>query len=259
MSPPRSIRADELEAEPPASVEAMPWQAFAEFYYHHHRPGEHVSIVGPTGSGKSVLGVCLAQIDGAHKAANKRPAAVTIFETKPRDRTMSALKWPIVRGPKEWPPGYGKEHVIVWPKVSDPRGAAQKKRALIEPIMREIYLEGGQTVYIDEAAYFEEPLPDGMGLRSLMSEYWTSARSLDLSLIAATQRPRRVSRAMWSEPAWVFIFRLRDLDDLKRVGEIAGNRDELEQAHAHLGGHEFLVIYSPRGGERRIFASRVGV
>ena len=258
MSPRPSSRAAALEQEPPASVEALPWERFAELYYRAHRPGEHVSIVGPTGSGKSVLGVCLSQIDGAHRAANKRPAAVTIFETKPRDRTVSALGWPIIRGPKEWPPGYGKEHVVVWPRVASPTGAAQRKRAIIEPIMREIYLEGGQTVYIDEAAYFEEPLPDGMGLRSLMSEYWTSARSLDLSLIAATQRPRNVSRAMWSEPAWVFIFRLRDLDDLKRVGEIAGDRDELERAHAHLGGHEFLCIYNPRGGERRILASKVG-
>ena len=213
-----------------------------------------MSFVGPTGSGKSVLGVCLAQILGSRKARDKRPARVTIFATKPRDRTISALGWPTI---KDWPPPYGQEHVVVWPKSSDPQTAAIRKRQVIAPIMRSIYQEGGQTAYVDEAAYFEERPPSGLGLASLMGEFWLSARSLDLTLIAGTQRPRNVSRAMWSEPTWLFVFRVHDLDDLKRVGEIAGSRAELEAAVAHLAGHEFVCVYRPRGGERQIFASRV--
>ena len=216
-----------------------------------------MSIVGPTGSGKSVLGVCLVQLLGAKPARDRRPARVTVFATKPRDRTVAALKWKVIRSAREWPPGYGDEHVVVWPRVADPQHAAIRKRATFEPIMRAIYQEGGQTLYVDEAAYFEERPPSGLGLAPLMSEYWTSARSLDLTLIAGTQRPRNVSRAMWSEPTWLFVFRVHDLDDLRRVGEIAGDRDELEAAVRHLGGHEFICVYRPRAGERVMIASRV--
>lgn len=243
-------------------MEVLTWPVFAERFFDQHRPGEHVSIVGPTGSGKSVLGAMLARILGLRKqpgdqAGHRRPAKVTVFATKPRDQTISGLGWKVIRSPREWPPGHGDEHVIVWPRPPDPQTASVRKRQIFEPIMRQIYQEGRQTLYVDEAATFEERLPTGLGLRPLMAEFWQSARSLDLTLVAGTQRPRNVSRAMWSEPAWLFVFRLHDLDDLKRVGEISGDRDQLTAAVEHLGGHEFIAVHRPRAGHREMYASKV--
>lgn len=235
-------------------ITVVEWPAFAEFFARTHRQGEHVSIVGPNGSGKSVLGLELCKLIGTRTGRDRRPEHVVVFATKPRDRTVSALGWPVV---KEWPPGYGQEHVVVWPRPRDPQTRAAAQRRVFGPIMRAIYHEGGQTVFIDEAAYFERPLPNGLGLGPTMDEYWMSARALDLSLIAGTQRPRMVTRSMWSEPAWVFIFRIDDHDDMRRVAELGGGRRELADAIERLGGHEFLVVHRPRGSGRELYVSRV--
>lgn len=55
----------------------------------------------------------------------------------------------------------------------------------------------------------------------------------------------------------MFVFRLEDEDDLKRVAQIGG-REQLEQIHDGLGGHEFVCVHRPRGGTRGYYVSRVG-
>jgi len=91
-----------------------------------------------------------------------------------------------------------------------------------------------------------------------MEEFWTTARSSKLTLIAGTQRPRHVTRSMWSEPSWVFVFPPDDRDDLRRVAELSGRRQEVMEAADRLGGHEFLCIRRQRGGGRELYVSRVG-
>jgi energy-coupling factor transporter ATP-binding protein EcfA2 len=244
-----------VAAEPVVAPTVLRWDDFARFFRSKHRAGEHVAIVGPTGSGKTVLELELAKIIGSRPASDGRPSRVVIFGTKPRDRTLSALGWPVIR---EWPPHYGQEHVIVWPRPRDVQTAARRQARVFREVMRAIYREGGQTVCIDEVADFEESESSGgFGLGGVIAQYWRAARALDLTLIAATQRPRNVGRGMWSEPTWVCVFRVDDEDDFKRVREL-GDRDSLEAIHDRLGGHEFVCVYRPRGGERAYIVSRVG-
>jgi energy-coupling factor transporter ATP-binding protein EcfA2 len=237
-----------------AAPTVIPWEAFSQVFAGAHKQGEHVAIVGPTGSGKSVLELELAKIIGARTTRQGKPASVTVLATKPRDDTVAGLGWPVL---KSWPPSYGQEHNIVWPKARTPSTAARDQRKVFGPLLDAIYHEGGQAVVIDEAAYFERPLPKGLGLAPTLEQYWSSARSLKLTLVAATQRPRLVSRSMWSEPSWVFVFRPEDRDDLKRVAELSGRRDEVLELTELLGGFEFLAVRRQRAGQRELYVSRV--
>lgn len=251
--PVRHVRDEDRSA--PISI--VRWEKFIPIFSSNHKQGEHVAIVGQTGSGKSVLGLSLCKVIARRRGRDGRPTRVVVLGTKPRDDTMKALvgDWPIV---KKWPPSYGQEHCIVWPRGSTPDKMVARQRATFRPLLDTIYHEGGQTLYIDEAGHFETPPPKGLGLETTMEQYWTSARSLKVTLIAGTQRPRHVSRSMWSEPSWIFIFAPDDEDDLRRVAELSGAKNSVLSVAAALGPHEFLCVRRQRGNDKRLYVSKVG-
>lgn len=248
------------ELRHPVEPEVLYWDQFSEMFAEAYQQGEHVSLVGPTGSGKSVTGVELCKVIGARKARDGRPARVIVLADKPRDDTLMRLhtegmqkrpqEWQII---KEWPPAYGQEHCIIWPRTADEK----RQAAIFRPVLEAVYQEGGQAVYIDEAAYFSDPPPDGLGLRAKLGKFWRAARSNKAAVIAGTQRPCSVPRLMWSEPSWVFVFAVEDEEDLKRVAQLSGQPLAVWRAVPHLGGHEFLCIRRQRGGSRGLYVSRV--
>jgi energy-coupling factor transporter ATP-binding protein EcfA2 len=259
--PGRSYTMEELRNPPKPNV--IEWDEFAVMFSRAHKQGEHIALVGPNGTGKTQLGVELCKIIGARTGRDGRPSRVTILNFKPRDDTVSAIQkngdWPTI---KEWPPGFGQEHCVVWPRGGPPSTAAKRHRAIFIPLLDTIYAEGGQTVYIPEAAYFERPPPAGLGMGGTMEQFWSTARSLKLTVISDTQRPRQVTRLMWSEPAWLCVFHVDDNDDLKRVAEMSGRQIEVWGVVPKLGGHEFLCIRRQRGkGQevRELYVSRVDV
>jgi energy-coupling factor transporter ATP-binding protein EcfA2 len=227
-------------------------------FFQAHKQGEHVSLVGATGSGKSVCAVELCKVIGKRKATDGRPSRVTVLADKPRDDTIMRLHkrdgWPII---KKWPPSYGQEHVIVWPRGGTPSQEVKRHRAVFLPLLEHIYVEGGQTVMIDEAAYFEDTAPSGLGMRGTMSKFWRAARSNRVSMVAGTQRPTHVSRLMWSEPSWLFIFTVEDDEDLKRVAQLSGRKQDVWRIVPKLGGHEFLCVRRQRDGRHSLYVSRV--
>lgn len=263
--PGRSYAADELPE--PTDPQVIAWPQFAVMFSRAHKQGENVAIVGPTGSGKTQLGLGLCEIIGARQGADRRPTRVVILNFKPRDDTLTRLQvkgkatgeWKTI---KSWPPSYGEEHVVVWPRSSSASQGARRHRAVFLPLIDTIYAEGGQTVYIPEAAYFERNPPSGLGMGGTMEQLWSTSRSLKLTVISDTQRPRQVTRLMWSEPAWLMVFHIDDEDDLKRVAEMSGRKGDVWRIVPKLGGHEFLCIRRQKtmGADvREIYVSRVDV
>ncbi len=189
-----------------------------------------------------MLALLLLEARGKRTTVKGRPVSITVLAIKPSDKTLSMLDWPRMRDLSEWPPPYGKEQVILWPTYGDPATVAARQRAIFEPALREIMSSGNQIVYIDETAYFEEPLPNGLGLHALINQFWYMSRANNVSLMAGTQRPRRVSRSMWSEPYWLVIFRPEDEDDLKRVAQLSGFKQTVLDVVPTLGAHEFLLL-----------------
>ena len=222
-----------------------------------HRAGEHIAIVGINGSGKTQLGIALCQLLGSRTGKDGRPARVVILNFKPRDDTVSAIQskheWQTI---KEWPPSYGEEHCVVWPRGVTASQAARRHRAVFLPLLDRVYAEGGQTVYVPEAAYFERRQPHGLGMGPTMEQFWSSARSNKITMISDTQRPRAVTRLMWSEPKWIFIFHIRDRDDIKRVAEISGQELAVWNIVPKLGEYEFLCVRRQEKAEG-LYVSRV--
>lgn len=245
----------------PQAVPRVPWGEVLSYFAREHELGQHVATEGPNGSGKSVLMLELLKERGKRLTTHRRPVSITVLEGKTRDRTVQQLiavdGWKRITAAKDWPPGYGDEHCVVWPKGGSTTSAISLQSRMFAAVLEEAFDSGNQILYIDEAAYFETARPRGLGLGALMDRYWREARSNGVSLFAGTQRPVRVSRSMWSEPYWLFIFRPEDEDDLKRVAQLSGYKQLVLDVVPALGPHEFLMLR--RRPERAAMISQVEI
>lgn len=197
------------------------------------KPGvEHISIVGPTGSGKSNF-----QTYVLRKRCEMRGSYAMVIATKPADSTLRKMHWPIVR---RYPPEYGKhERFILWPETS--RNEFESKvlqHKTIRTALTDIWQPDSNTIVaFDEIAYVEQELK----LKTLIERYWREGRSLGITVVATTQRPRNVSRYMWSEPTWLVAFRPDDEDEARRVAEIIGGRRSFTDPLLSLHEYEFII------------------
>lgn len=237
----RRVDADDFDDD-------APWAAWSSFESEFQSAwatnadgqAQHVTLVGPNGQGKSALALRLLR-----RRAELRDSHVVVIATKPRDRVLSSLArqpgWKIVR---TWPPGYGQRTVIYWPPFGDVRTVTARHRDQVGEVLAEIFSEGNRVVYFDEAYY----LADDLGAEPIMRKMWQMGRSQNIIVVAGTQRPVAVPRAMFSECSWFFAFRTTDEDELRRVSEIGGaDTRTLRAIMRTLRPHEFVAAQTRTG------------
>lgn len=194
---------------------------------------QHIAIEGPSGSGKSMFQVYVAQ-----KRVELRGSHVMVVATKPADSTLKELGWPIIR---QYPPDFNdRKNFILWPPT--PRDEEQAKTIQRETIRKALidkwHEESNFIVVFDEIAYLEDELK----LKTLISRYWREGRALGISIVATTQRPRNVTRYMWSEPSWLVAFQPNDEEEADRVAQILGGRKIYRDALMNLEEFQFIIV-----------------
>ena len=216
------------------SIKTLSWTLFKERFFEDWEQGEHVSIIGPTGQGKTTLSLELL----------RRRDHVVAFATKPEDEQLKGLGWKRI---KEWPPPPLLHKVLLWPRMREFEDVSTQKKVFKEALAR-IFTTGGWAVYFDETWYFTNVLKLG----PLLELFWVQGRSLNISVIAGTQRPAYVPLLMYDQATHLFFFRDNDESNLRRISGIGWlNRSEIMKEVASLPRHHFLYINS-RTGERII-------
>jgi len=210
--------------------------------------GEHVSLIGPTGSGKSTLEAAILPLR----------QYVILFATKPsgRDDTLNALTrekangrkvWKVVTDVKALPkpaavrPGIN-DKVLFWPKYKTPSDVHNQAFQLWAAT-QQAFLDGGWTLAVDETSVWVD-----RGLKSQLVELWKQARSLKVSLIAGTQRPANVPLEMYDQATHVFFWRDNDERNLKRISGMNGLNARLIRATVSTLEHHQVLYINTRTG-----------
>lgn len=223
----------------------VPWEELGpDFLEAWGRPNgqfqpEHLEILGPTGSGKSYFEKWILV-----ERAKMRGSAVVILLTKPADTTILSMNWPVVT---KWPPNEwnSKNRQVVYHAGSAglSKAARERQAEKVEDLLDKLWHPDANVILaVDEIAYVEQEL----GLRTHMTTYYREARTLGITIVASTQRPAGVSRAVHSESAWTVAFAPKDEDDAERVAQILGNKRHYREVLNDLDREkrEFLLLHN---------------
>lgn len=256
-------------AGPRASTHELPLTPWSDFMASWDwRQGEHVSVVGPTGTGKTTL---IRALMPKRYAAG---GAVVVLATKSRDDNLAAWArhdrltivddWP-PRPPRPWRPPRpivlpdGREldwryRIMLWPRPVDvPLNQMDDEQAkVLRDAITDCFWQGGWCIVAEELRELS-----ALGLDRELVKVWTQGRSAGLSLIGGAQRPRHIPLEAYSQASHLFLFGDSDTANLRRLEEIGGmNSQRLAELVRTLPKHDVLYI-STR--ERRVTRTRVPV
>jgi len=189
-----------------------------------YRAGDHVSFIGPTGSGKTHLAnPLLAQsvseeIPGFVLVMKRRDETVSRF-LREHDNWRRSVTYPIPPSPRRKPRGW-----VIWPHhTTDPDADDIRHAALFHNLLRDRYVKGDSIIFADEV----QGLVEEMGLKRDLIRLWSRGRSEGAGLWAATQRPYMAPQHMYSQAEHLFLAFTPDRRDQERFAEIGGVDPEL--------------------------------
>lgn len=207
----------------------VPWETFIRTLQ--WEQGEHVAVIGATGSGKSTLIRALAW---------KRDW-VSWFGTKKKDKTYDDNLFLGYRRTKSFPPpktNQRQEYWMLWPQykfIND----IYKSAPVFRKALEWVFIDEGWTVCLDDLFFLSTKLK----LAGEISAINYQVRSMGVTLISGMQRPAKVPLETWDQSSHAFVSRISNDDDLAKIRGLANvNNQTLRTWVGSLRKYEWLYL-----------------
>lgn len=230
---PYTSRSRQPELNPDVHAPVVTWAELYGYLRREFQQGDHVSILGPTGTGKTHIALNLAEIR----------TYVMVIATKPRDPLVEDT---LTRGyhrvtTAELQKGVDyvdgrplHPRMVYWPQLTDgqvrriperQRIQARKKfqKPLVAGALGYVDLNGHWCVVLDEGTWIYKDLRLGDDVDSALNQWRTNKASI----IILGQRPAWMGRYVLSQPTHVFLFHTANAEDAKALGDISGVNTKL--------------------------------
>ncbi len=234
---------------------SAPFVAWPEAYGHlaaNFMQGDHVAILGPTGTGKTHIALAIAELRTYSMLIACKPQDPLI------DDAMAKGYWLVPGNKLEVPyvdnvPHYRR--VVYWPRLGDTRGIPNEQLLALER-RHQKPLVAGALGYVRKNGHWCMVLDEGtwicrdLRLQEQVDSALTQFRTLKASLVVLGQRPAWMGRYVLSQPTHLFIFQTSNTDDLKALGDISGTDTKLVQTIVRgldKQSHHFLYIDTRSG------------
>lgn len=228
----QTLEADEtFEPRDYEPIERVNWHDHYIYMAETWHAGEHVSIVCQTGGGKSFLFV--------HGLAPLlEDEQVIVFDIKGDDPEINKLK---LRKVTHLPSRLEKRLI----HGEKPRSQWYHYLAFRQDDTRRMLdtcsRTGHMTLYFDEVRALTDKTP-GLGLVSQIDAIWLRGRSREITVIAGTQAPRFVPSSFYEQARHLYIGSLLDRRAQRRLEEIGGDSDAIQDTVSTLALYEYLYI-----------------
>lgn len=233
---------------PAQTVRRVPWPTLRRLLLERWQPGQHITVIGPTGSGKTHLALHLAEMRPFILVLATKRVDPLVHELEAAGYLVTAdlddVLWTV--DPNQ--PGRRRPlrpRVVYWPRA--PESMDSRERLVFQSNAFRKAMDwadktGKWAILIDEAMWMAQQLR----LEKELDALWFQGRTQGLSVIACAQRPSRVPRLAFSQATYLFIGKFGDKRDIETLRDISSTipKQVVEQAINQLDfdRHEFLFI-----------------